>query len=306
MGIYQGYVSQFGSARKAATALGIPKTTFLDRLNKEKPKLPLGLSGITDQIKYTNSIKIVYFTDAHNQPGLSQDRFKWLAHFVNTSKPQILVDGGDFDDFGSLCTHEKNDTYKGKLKPSLAKDLEASAQARAILKSEIKHPCRQIVTLGNHEDRIWRYEDANPEMYGIPSSIYLDILKATGWEYVKFKETINVSGVDVTHVPYNKGKEFGGENAARLVAKAAQRDTLFGHIHELQLFQDGKLSDSSVIAFCGGCFMPDGYIPSYARKDRKEYFYGAHEILIRNGRIKSIKSFHISELEDAYNEFQSL
>jgi len=231
---------------------------------------------------------------------LPLDRFHWLAAFVNHKKPDVLIDGGDFDDFGSLCTHERNETYKGKLKHSLAKDLEQAARARAILKKEITHSCRQIAVLGNHEERIWRYEDANPEMYGIPSSIYLEILTSTGWEVYRFKDTVNVAGVDFTHVPFNKGKEFGGENATRAAAKAAQRDIVFGHIHELQMFHDGKLNNNSVMAICGGCFMPDGYIPSYAKKDRKEYFYGAWEFLVKDGRIKSFKAYHISELEACY------
>jgi hypothetical protein len=39
----------------------------------------------------------VYFTDAHNQPGLSLDRFTWRARLVNEVRPDALVDGRLFE-----------------------------------------------------------------------------------------------------------------------------------------------------------------------------------------------------------------
>lgn len=310
MGYYQDMLAVHGSKTKAAAFLGIPRTTFLHRLNKEiKDDIPekiskISLHKITQEIKPASGTmtRVLYFTDAHNMPGLDNTRFKWLGRFVNDVKPDILVDGGDFDDFGSLCSHDRNETYKGKIKPSLARDLEASAESRGILAHEITHPCRKIVTIGNHEDRIWRYENNNPEMYGITSAIYEDILKATGWEFVRYKEYITIAGVDFTHVPFNKSKPYEGENATKQIAGKAQRDTVFGHIHELYHYVDGKLGNQSVTAFCGGCFMPDGYIPDYCKNTRKEFWYGAHVLTIAGCRIKSIKSYHISELEAAYGD----
>jgi hypothetical protein len=51
-----------------------------------------------------------------------------------------------------------------------------------------------------------------------------------------------------------------------------------------------------------GCFMPDGYVPDYAKDTRKEFWYGCHLLTVRDMRIKSIKSFHMSELKDLYGK----
>jgi hypothetical protein len=251
----------------------------------------------------TDFTKILYFTDAHNQPELGLDRFEWLAKMIDDHKPDVILDNGDFDDFQSCCSHERDDTYKGKLKPSIAKDLEQSAKARKIL-SKTAHKCRKIITGGNHEHRLWKYEDENPAMYGMVTSVYMDILNATGWEYHAYGAYVNIAGVDFTHAPFNvMGKPVGGETACKQIADKSLRDICWGHSHKLDLWNAAKFGAAqSVTCFNGGCFMPDGYVPSYSKDTRKEFWYGAHIITIAGGRIKSIKSWHMSELQALYGD----
>jgi len=95
-------------------------------------------------------LRVLYFTDAHNHKDLSLDRFKWLARFIDDQGPDLIVDGGDFDDFPSVCFHDRDDTIKGKLKPSIGFDLEMSAKARKEI-DRATHKCRKLITLRNHE-----------------------------------------------------------------------------------------------------------------------------------------------------------
>lgn len=303
----QDAVLEYGGVNKAADALGIARTTFRDRLKKEHnsretvrhekletPKLEApSKSGMT---------RILYFTDAHNQPCLPLDRFKWLARLVNDQKPDVIVDGGDGDDFHSLCSHERNETYKGRLKPLLGADLESAAKMRAILHREIKHPCRKVLTLGNHEHRIWSYEDNNPAMYGIVSNMYTEILRSTGWEYHPYGAYVEIAGINFTHVPFNvMGKPVGGENICKQIADKSTKDICFGHTHQEMKVPSHKFGNAvSVIAFNGGCFMPSGYIPNYSKNTKKEFWYGCHLIVAARGRILSTKSWHMDELEMMY------
>lgn len=307
--MYKEALELHGTHAKAASALGIAKSTFTDRLAKEVKKnsaqdKKLTLKNITEKIAPASGAftKIVYFTDAHNQPGLPKDRFFWLARLINEHKPDVVVDGGDGDDFNSLCTHERDETYRGRLKPLLAADLECAAEMRSVLKNNITHQCRKVITLGNHEARIWLYEDKNPAMHGIVSSMYEDILKATGWEIYQYGAYVNIAGVDFTHAPFTgMGKPVGGDNACKQVAEKSLHDICWGHTHRLDVVNAAKFGNArSVISFNGGCFMPDGYVPSYAKDTRKEFWYGCHIVIVKDGRIKSIKSWHMSELEDLY------
>jgi predicted MPP superfamily phosphohydrolase len=312
MGIYHDAVILHGSQHKAAIALGLKETTFKDRLRKERKAQSVAQTISTRAEKipsYTPPppsdspfTKILYFTDAHNQPGMSQDRFVWLARLANHERPDIILDGGDGDDFNSLCTHERDETYQGKLKPLLAKDLEHCASARKLFSDTLTHKCRKVITLGNHEARLWTYENNNPAIWGMATGIYTDILTATGWEYHKYGAYVDIAGIKATHVPFNvMGKPVGGETACKQIADKSLRDVVFGHTHKLDVWNSAKFGDSiSVTAFNGGCFMPDGYVPAYSQDTRKEFWYGAHIIMVRNGRIKSIKSWHMSELEILY------
>lgn len=255
------------------------------------------------KISVKDFTKVLYFTDAHNQPSLDLNRFEWLANFINHEKPDYLVDGGDFDDFNSLCTHERNETQKGKLKQSLMRDLEHSVKARGLIDELLTCDPVKHVTLGNHEHRLWLYENNNPEVYGMATGHYLDILKKYDWGFTMYGEYYTVEGVDFTHCPFTgMGKPVGGDNTCKQIAEKSIRDCVYGHTHALQSVIAHKFGPGrSVMAFNGGCFMPDGYIPSYAQNTRKEFWYGAHVIMISKGRIRSIRSYSMQEIEQIFN-----
>lgn len=248
--------------------------------------------------------RVVYFTDAHNQPKLNQDRFYWLAEYINEMRPDSIVDGGDFDDFESLCSHVRNETYKGKLKESLIKDLEYSNKARRILHENIKVDAKKYVTLGNHEQRIWDYENQNPEMWGIPTSMYEGILDTYGWEITRYKEYLNICGVDFTHVPMNAmQRAVGGKMVVRNVAVQSVRDCCFGHTHVMGYHNEPKFGNAEgVTVFNGGTFTPYNYIPDYASWSQKQPWQGCHTITIdkTKGKIISISSVSILDLEHKY------
>lgn len=264
----------------------------------------MGELKITGIKSLSDFCKVLYFTDAHNQPTLSQDRFVWLARLINQEKPDYVVDGGDFDDFHSLCSHERDETLKGRLKPSLLRDIECSAQARATIADELTHNPIRHVTLGNHEARLWKYEDENPAVYGIATGHYTDVLQAHGWAFSMYGEYHTIEGVDFTHIPFTgMGKPVGGDNSTRQIAEKSVRDVCFGHTHALQQATAHKFGPSrSVTALNGGCYMPQGYVAPYAQNIRKESWYGAHILMIRDGRIRSIRSYSLPEIEHLFRE----
>jgi len=248
--------------------------------------------------------KVVCFTDAHNQPTLPQDRFVWLARFINHEKPDYVVDSGDFDDFHSLCSHERNETEKGRVKPALLTDLSYSAKARELINDVLTCNPRKMVTLGNHEDRLWLYENLNREVQGLATSHYLDILNKHGWDCTRYGEYLTLHGVDFTHCPFNgMGRPVGGDNVAKQAAEKSVADVVFGHTHQMTIVTAHKFGNNrSVTAYNLGCYMPDGYVPNYAKNTRKEFWYGSHVLMIEGGRVRSVKSYHIGELEHRFGK----
>lgn len=246
--------------------------------------------------------KVVWFTDAHNQPGMATDRFKWLAALVNEVKPDYLIDGGDFDDLNSLCHYERNDSWSGKFKPTFMADLEASQYARELLDTEIKHDCQKHFILGNHEDRLYQFENLNPEMYGMMQHAYEQIHQ--NWAITPYRGYLDIEGVDFTHVPMSgMNKPMGGARCAVQVAAKSIRDCCFGHTHTYGYWDETKLGPNrSTIAINGGCFMPDKYVPKYAQGSAKGYWYGCHILEISGGRIIGHKPITMREMNSRYSE----
>jgi hypothetical protein len=300
------------ATKEICDKLNLPRATLYDRIQKSKKIISQfgedykidarGLFKGSPPLTHSNKKRIVYFTDAHNQPKLSMDRFKWLARYINDQKPDYIVDGGDFDDFESLCSHVRDDTHKGKLKDPLQKDLEYSWKARKLLADLIKVDCPKYITLGNHEQRIWDYENCNPAMMGIASGMYLAILNQFGWEVTPFKQYLDIEGVEFTHVPMNgMNRPLGGKRVTVNVAVCSIKDVCFGHTHVLGQHTEPKLGNGrGVTAFNGGAYMPHGYIPDYASWSQKQPWYGVHTITVADGKIQSISSISILDLEYLY------
>jgi DNA-binding Lrp family transcriptional regulator len=69
--------------RKSAEILGISSSTMhnrLDLIHKRgiKPRVRASVGKETKEVK-PEVIKVLWFTDAHNQPDMPLDRFLWLA-----------------------------------------------------------------------------------------------------------------------------------------------------------------------------------------------------------------------------------
>ncbi len=291
---------------EAALILTLSRQALQNRLKVAeqrgiKPRVRKPSGKASPKLECPSIIRAVWFTDAHNQPGMDTERFEWLAKFVNDQKPDVLIDGGDFDDLNSLCGHERNDSWKGKFKPAFAADLEASALARGYLDTHITHPCEKHFILGNHEDRLYQFENTNPEVYGMMQHAYLEIHK--NWQITPYRGYLDIGGVDFTHVPMNgMNKPIGGNRAAVQVATKSVRDCCFGHTHTYGYWEESKFGPNrSTTAINGGCFMPQGYVPKYAQGSAKGYWYGCHVMEISEGRIISHTPVTMRELKARYS-----
>jgi len=291
--------------RETSRIMGLSPSTVHERIqNIEKRgiKPRVRVSGGKDNPETVpERHTVVWFTDAHNQPEMPLDRFLWLAALVNDVKPDYLIDGGDFDDMNSLCAYEGNETWKGKFKPAFVDDLSASQEARELLDEKITHKCVKHFVLGNHEDRLWQYENRNPEVYGMMQHAYLEVHK--NWHITPYRGYLDIHGVDFTHIPMSAlNKPAGGARAAVSVAAKSVRDVCFGHTHTYGYWEESKFGPNrSTIAINGGCFMPQGYIPKYAAGSAKSYWYGVHILGISGGRIVEHTPITMQELKRRYN-----
>jgi hypothetical protein len=95
--------------------------------------------------------------------------------------------------------------------------LEAPIQAYNKGKRKNKYTPRKVALLGNHEARIDRFVNDNPEWEGMVDYSHFD-WEDYGWEVHDFLEIVNIAGVRYSHFFANpmSGKPYGGMMETRL------------------------------------------------------------------------------------------
>lgn len=204
-----------GNITKAAIALGIPRQTVQSRA------LTIKLKGVADKLcNHTTSSpnepqKHCVIPDVQAKPGVPLDHLRWAGNYIAEKKPDVIICLGDFADMPSLSSYDRNTAAAENRRYKL--DIEAAHKAMELLMTPIlqdeTYKPRLVLTLGNHEDRITRYGDANPALHEFVSTKDLGY-EAWGWEVHAYREVVKIDGVSYTHFFYNPntGKPYGGLN----------------------------------------------------------------------------------------------
>lgn len=247
--------SQGVSSRKIAELLLGSKTrksTVNDYLMKIRKESTITDSSRTDQCYvYTNkdntaeSVTHIVIPDAQVKEGVNTDHLEHAGKLIVHKRPTVIVCLGDFADVPSLSSYDKgNRTAEGK---RLKGDIESSIAAmKRLLKplrdlqqqqlrdGETVYTPRMVMTLGNHEDRINRHTNMNPELHNF---LGIDLLQYEyfGWEVYDFLEPVVVDGITYCHYMSNpmSGKPFGG-SATNILNKVGESFTV-GHRQTLDV-----------------------------------------------------------------------
>lgn len=298
--IFLNVYQETGSIRVASEAADIHRHSGTNILKRNGIQTPAAL-------RYKKSLNlprvVAYFTDAHDRIEWDKSRFTWLGKFCKAKKIDTLICGGDVFDVDSLNSHVKNETNEGKLKPAFEKELASLGEALAAIDEHLPRHVVKHITLGNHEQRIWRYENNNPEVCGMLSSAFLCLLERHKYAVTKFKEYLDIDGVEFTHVPINAmGREMGGKTAAMRIATDSMADIVYGHTHNRHDASAPKLGPNNrhTRAYNGGCFMPNGARMDYAKSSQNHWEYGLTVISIFNGKIEATQWVSMAQLERDY------
>lgn len=209
------------SWRQIAKVLGVPKSSISDFLRQHGDK------PVVKKTKDEGTTHLL-IPDSQVKPGVSLDYLEWIGKYIVRKRPDVVVHIGDFADMESLSTYDKGkrsaegkrlqadiDVAKEGMK-ILLKPLRALQKAQMEAEEEIYTP-RLVLTLGNHEDRLTRYVNDNPELHGTVGTHSLGY-ENDGWEVVPFLKPIEIDGVAYCHYFPNvmTGKPLGGSAAAML------------------------------------------------------------------------------------------
>ncbi len=169
-----------------------------------------------------------YIPDTQVKDGVKLNHLTAAGNYIVDKRPDVIIHAGDHFDMPSLSSYDRG-TKKAEGK-NYQNDVEAGLLGMETLMAPIKklqrhqrkhkhkqYKPRMVFTLGNHENRIARHVNANPELHGKLGFKDLE-LEGFGWEVIDFTQPICIDGVWYSHYFYNAmtGRALGGKAHTKL------------------------------------------------------------------------------------------
>lgn len=235
--------------------------------------------------------KILIIPDAHSRPEVGNERFDALGQFIVDKRPDVVISIGDWADMGSLCSYDKGSrTAEGRryvedikachdaLKRTMA-PVEAEVSRRVINHKKRWNPEFHI-TLGNHEERINRAANLNPEYHGALSIRDLGF-EDYGWTVHPFLKPLVKEEIAFLHyLPSGgMGRPVGGVNHARSLVQKGLQSTVVGHSHQRDYHETVRTDGRRLFGLVVGCFDMGDH--SYASGTQHNWWSGLvmlHEV----------------------------
>ena len=173
-------------------------------------------------------MKILAIPDTQVKAGVKTDHLTACGNYIVHKKPDVIIMGGDHYDMPSLSSYTSRKRMEGR---RVMADLDAGHAAMALLMAPLeaynekmrKHKMKQYkprleFLLGNHENRLERHIEDNPQLDGIldyPGSFELE---KWGWTVNDFLQPIYIGGFAFAHYFYNpmSGRALGGKAHTKL------------------------------------------------------------------------------------------
>ncbi len=209
-------------------------------------------------------MKILIIPDTQVKPGVATNHLLWLGKYVCDIRPDIIVHLGDHYDLPSLSSYDKGtamvegkrvskDITAGRVALELfERPIQALQQAQKRYRKQVYQP-RKVFLLGNHEQRLQRYLNNNPELIGLVDYSNFG-LRELGWEMYDFLEIVNINGILFSHYFANpmSGRPYSGR-AASLIQRVG-KSFVMGHRQELDFTCRELCDGTKQIGIVAGAF----------------------------------------------------
>lgn len=193
----------------------------------------------------------IIIPDVQMRHGVSSDHLEWIGNFIAEKQPDEIICVGDFADMSSLSSHDKGKLeFEGR---RYIKDIDAVHKAMERLIKPIqdanrtatkKYKPHMTMTLGNHENRIIRLVDENPEYLGkfsIEDLRYPDF----GWDVHPFLKVVEIDGVEFSHY-FTSGVMGRAAPSAAVMLRERQKSCVAGHIQTFSIAIHPKTQNTAI------------------------------------------------------------
>lgn len=245
--VYEKYGNYFGVSLGGSSYNLIAHTTTKVTTQKvNKFNIKKDVYKIETSLDVASNVTHLMIPDTQCKPDIDMSYLDWLGEYIVDKQPEVIVHIGDHADMPSLSSYDRG---KGAAEGKRVKrDIEAAIEGMNRLlkplyelqqsqKKEfgfVKYKPKMVFTLGNHEERIMRHVNDNPELQGFLS---YDTLRyeEMGWEVYDYLKPVTINGVSYCHFMANPmtGKPYGG--MAMNILKNVGESFCMGHKQTLDV-----------------------------------------------------------------------
>jgi hypothetical protein len=219
--------------------------------------------------------------DTQQKPGVRNDHLEWVGNYAVEKKPDVIIHIGDHWDMPSLSSYDKGKiSFEGR---RYVNDVKAGRVAmERFLKpledynreNKVKYKPRMVFLLGNHEVRIVRVVDNNPEYQGKFDLADLGI-QEYGWELHDFLKVVNIDGIDYSHY-FTSGVMGRPVSSAAALLRERQRSATMGHVQNTDMAMHKKTQQ--IALFAGTCYLHDEEYLGYQGNVQRRQIIVKHEV----------------------------
>lgn len=251
---------------------------------------------------------VLVIPDLHQDPRHEDriDVLRWIGRLGAERNVPRVIQLGDWGTFDSVSSHDRNETRRGRVKPSVRADLDNLAESLAAWRDGAGTTWKPKlhVTLGNHENRLETFENYHPESQGMFANERDQTFARYGWRTKPYGELMYVQGVAFTHHPTNgAGKAYGGKTGAQRAANEVACSIVGGHTHRLQHHTAGKIGPIEAVDIIeAGCALPWGQVEAYAMHSITGWWHGVGILACMGGRVMSAEWIDMLAIRDRYSD----
>ena len=203
----------------------------------------------------------VVIPDVHASPDQSNTRALWVGELIADIKPDVVINLGDLHEFKSLCSYDKGRAkFQGR---NYRADVEAGIDFNDRLWGRVKSRKRRlplrVILEGNHEERIRRALDVQPELDGAISSkdlMWEDYYDECVWYNGGSPGIHTLDGVSYAHFMVSgvMGRPIGGEHPAYSLLTKRYSSSTVGHLHLFDHCVRTRGDGTKMQGLVAGCF----------------------------------------------------
>lgn len=184
--------------------------------------------------------KHLVIPDPHAHPKYHNRRAEWLGRLIVDTKPDVVVHIGDGADMPSLSDYDRGKrSFQGRTyRADVDADLDFNDRLWSIVKKAKKRLPKRYRLEGNHEHRIVRAIESQPELDGAIGLQDLEIERYYDvWvPYVGTTPgTVEIDGIHYAHFHISgvMGRAISGEHPAYSLGQKNGLSSTAGHLHLL-------------------------------------------------------------------------